>query len=71
MPTSTGVPRFTPCNVPGGTPADQWSPVRDAWKQAHPTAKVSPGRNLGFPFTGSTLLNDLPGEIRKLVKVCE
>lgn len=71
VPTDTDVPTTTSCNVPGGTPADQWVPVRDAWRSAHPKVKIENGRNLGFPFTGGTLSSVLPAEIAKLVRVCK
>lgn len=72
VPTTSDVPGFTEC--PGvdfsKTPAQQWEPVRDAWKQAHPEALTAPGRNLGFPFTSATLLQTLPSELKRLLKIC-
>ncbi len=72
VPTTTDVPLLTEC--PGAPlsapPAAQWEPVRLAWKATHPDSTVSPGRNLGFPFTGSTLLSTLPQELKRLLKVC-
>src|SRR5262249_23108223 len=71
VPTDSDVPSFTACNSPGGTPADQGTPVRQSWKTAHPKVKLDNGKNVGFPFTAGTILSVLPQEIGKFLRVCK